>query len=247
MAWTEAIYKEEGEPELKIPESVWKWFLDVVMEAYTKAQSDLIRRMILVKIIHTREVVRAGFEIVLAERGYEWNMYQVGAVCLLHDIARFEQSLLGSFVDDETNFDHAVIGGEMVDAHEFDDFGKLGIDKEKVVLAVKNHSRYEYSGDDIYAKLIRDADKLALLRAMPEILASKIKDYEDGEVTEAVLEAYKAGKIVHHKDVRYRVDLFVSWLAWGFDLNFAETKRLFEDDGIRAWIESGLMSYGLEL
>lgn len=247
LAWTESIYKEKSVVDLKIPESVWKWFLEVVMGAYEKAQNDLVRRMILVKIIHTREVVRAGFEIVSAEKKYEWNEYQVGTVCLLHDIARFEQALLGSFSDEKTDYNHAVKGGEMIKAHKFDDFSDLEIDKETVILAVKNHSKYKYSEEEIYAKLIRDADKLALLRAMPEILASKIKDYEDGKVSKVVLEAYKAGKIVRHKDVKYRVDLFVSWLAWRFDLNFAETKRLFEADGIKTWIESGLKDFGVEI
>ncbi len=247
LAWTEAIYKELGVIDLKIPQSVWKWFLEVIVNVYEKAQSDLIRRMILVKIIHTREVVRSGFEIASVEKGIEWNEYQVGTVCLLHDIARFEQALLGSFSDEKTNFNHAVRGGEMIETHEFDDFSELEIDKELVVLAVKNHSKYKYSGEEAYAKLIRDADKLALLRAMPEILASKIKDYEDGKVSKAVLEAYKAGKIVRHKDVKYRVDLYISWMAWKFDLNFAETKRLFEADGIKAWIESGFRSFGVEI
>lgn len=247
LAWTEAIYKEKSVVDLKIPESVWKWFLEVVMGAYKKAQNDLVRRMILVKIIHTREVVRAGFEIVSAEKKFEWNEYQVGTVCLLHDIARFEQALLGSFSDEKTGFNHAVKGGEMIETHEFDDFAKLGIDKEKVVLSVKNHSKYKYSGEEAYAKLIRDADKLALLRAMPEILASRIKDYDEGQVSEVVLKAYKEGRIVHHKDIKYRVDLFVSWLAWEFDLNFTETKRLFVADGIKGWIEDGLKSFRVVL
>ena len=245
--WAEALFQQKGTENFKLPEVMWSWFVEVVLATYGKAESDLVRRMILIKIIHTREVVMAGFEITMAEKEFTWNEYQVGAVCLLHDIARFDQALLGSFSDEETKFDHALIGSEMIEKHNFVGADLMGVDMGVVVEAVKQHSAYRYEGNDIYAKLTRDADKLALLRSMPEILAAEIGGFPEGGTTEEALEAYKVGRMILRKDMKTRTDLFLAWLAWENDMNFAETKRRFVEEGIKEWMTDEVKQRGVNL
>lgn len=234
--WMVNLFSEELKGENGLPKGVFGWFVEVVMKAYFKADNDQSKRMILIKVIHTREVVRAGFDIVKAEKGVEWNYFQVGVVCLLHDIARFDQALMRSFSDNKTDFDHAFEGSEMIKNKDFFEFESLGINKESVVCAVENHSKYLYGGEDYYAKLIRDADKLALLRTMPEHLAVEKWGYVEEGVTEEALESYVNKKLVLHKNIKTKADLFLAWLVWEHDLNFSETKRLFIDEGIRDWM-----------
>lgn len=244
--WADKLFQQKGTEDFKLPKGVFEWFLEVVFYAYGKAENDLIKRMILVKIIHTREVVRAGFDIIFAEKKYDWNEYQVGTVCLLHDVARFDQALLGSFWDYKTGFEHALVGSVMVRDHCFADFDLFAIDKESVIEAVKHHSEYLYTGNDVYVELTRDADKLALVRAMPEILAANIGEFAEKGVTEEALRSYRGGEMVHHRDMKTRADFFLAWLAWEGDLNFSVTKRCFEDEGIKKWMMGELAKFGVE-
>lgn len=245
--WTNKIFHEETTADFKLPEAIWGWFVDVAVKAYAKAENNLIRRMILVKIIHTREVVRAGFDITQAEKGVFWNEYQVGAVCLLHDVSRFDQALLGSYSDTVTNYDHAKVGAKMIEEHDFGRVDLKGIDMKSVIESVGNHSAYEYLGDDKYAKLTRDADKLALLRAMPEILEAQIGGFDKDGYSEVALETYKKRKIVRHKDIKSVSDMFLAWLAWEFDMNYQETRSRFVTEGIKKWMVEELKTRGVEI
>jgi HD superfamily phosphohydrolase YqeK len=188
--WTSGLFSGKEAKGFRYPKEVFEWFWEVVFGVYEKAESDLVRRMIMVKIIHTREVVAAGIDIAKAEKDYKWNDFQVGTVCLLHDIGRFDQALLGSYSDEKTGFDHALIGSEMIKNYDFGEFDRFGIDKKSVVESVKYHSSFSYLGKDLYAKLTRDADKLALVRCMPEILAAKIGEFvkkrSNGDCLESV-------------------------------------------------------------
>jgi len=245
--WTNELFSKKGVADFSFPEEVYEWFLKVVFEVYEKAENDLEKRMIMVKIIHTREVMIAGVDITSAEKNYKWNDFQVRTVCLLHDIGRFEQALLGSYSDVKTNFDHALAGAEMIKKHDFSEFAALGIDKNSVVESVRCHSAYSYPGEDVYAKLIRDADKLALLRCMPEILAVKVEEYPTTGVTEAALRAYKAGRMVRNEDINTKADLFLAWLGWQSDLNFSQTAKILDKEGIKKWMEEELALLGVEI
>lgn len=247
MTWIENLFHQKSVTDFKLPKEAFGWYLEVFRKAYEKAESDLVKKMMLVKVIHTREVVRAGYDIVRMEKELEWNEYQVGMVCLLHDVGRFDQALLGSYSDEKSGFDHALEGAEMIRKHNFGDLGALGIDIAEVIESVKNHSAYQYKGSNRYAKLTRDADKLALLRAMPEILESGIGGFAKKGVTEEAIKTYKRGEMVRHKDMKTVADLFLAWLAWEYDFNFAETKRCFEDEGIKGWMMGELKFRGVEV
>lgn len=240
--WTDELFQRNEYINLKLPNEVVWWFWEVVFGAYVKAKSDLIKRMILVKIIHTLEVVKAGLEIASSEKENNWNDNQVGTTCLLHDIGRFDQALLGSYSDEETRFDHALVGAEMIKEHNFCDFERLGVDKESVVESVKYHSAFSYSGNDVYAKLTRDADKLAILRCLPEIIAAKIGGFDEGGVSEGALQSYKGGEVVRHRDMKTKTDYLLVCLSWENDLNFGKTKRCFIDEGIKEWMMGDVVS-----
>lgn len=245
--WVLKVFSKELDEGNKLPKEVFDWFTDVMMKAYLKADNDQSKRMILIKVIHTREVVRAGFDIVDVEKGVDWNYFQVGTVCLLHDIARFNQALMRSFSDKKTDFDHALVGSEMIKKQNFSTFESQGINKESVICAVENHSKYLYEGEDWYAKLIRDADKLALLRSMPEHLSIENWGFAEEGVTEEALESYVNKKLVLHKHINTKADLFLAWLVWENDLNFSETERLFVDEGIKDWMVGELAKLKVEV
>ena len=240
--WVEELLNRKGFGNLNFPEETKRWFLKVVFRTYKKAENDLIRRMILVKIIHTFEVVEAGIEVSRAEKAVIWNESQVIIICLLHDVGRFEQALLGSFSDQETGFDHALVGAKMIKDHCFKDFETLGVDKERVIESVKHHSAFVYSGDDPYAKMARDADKLAILRFLPEIMAARIGGFAISGVSEGALRSYKDRESVQHRDMKTKTDFLLICLSWEYDFNFAKTKKCFIDEGIKTWMMRDVVS-----
>lgn len=245
QVWARSLFENEEVKSFKISKDALEWFLSVAIDAYGKAKHENERLMILGKIIHTREVVKAGFDIALTVKEIKWNEFQVGTVCLLHDVARFEQALLGSYSDKKSDFDHGFEGAKMIEAHKFDDFEGLDIDKEKVVEAVKHHNRYLYVGNDNYAKITRDADKLANLRALPEMIEAGLEKFTEKGVSESALEEYRNKKMVSYVDINSMEDLILVLLSWEFDFNFSSTRKFFVDEGTREWMVKELARMGV--
>ena len=246
-AWARALFSKGVAKRFKLSKDALEWFLGEAIKGYGKADSDGKKRRILGKIIHTREVVKAGFDIAMAERNYKWNEYQLGTVCLLHDVARFEQALLGSFSDETTDFDHGLEGSKMIENHDFADFENLHIDKRSVVESVFNHNKFGYSGNDKYAKLTRDADKLANLRALPEIFDAKIDQLNEVGITKEAVESYKNNELVSNKHIKTRGDLLLMSLSWEFDFNFSSTEKFFYNEGTREWMKRELALAGVRV
>jgi HD superfamily phosphohydrolase YqeK len=190
----------------------------------------------LLKIRHTKDVVEAGEEIALGEKKIDWNIAMVVTVCFFHDIGRFKQILLGSFEDWTTNYDHGDEGAKIIEQRDWSDFYRLGIKREEVVEAVRRHNKYQVGTKNIYAKLVRDADKLALLRQI-EFLTRKV-DCKKGIVSKAVLSDYLAGRMVRNEKIVTKNDVYLRWLSWESDFNFETTKQLFAEEGVKNWVFS---------
>lgn len=234
MAWTKELFTGVGTEGFKIPVELLEFGFNLMKEHFVGAESREIRHMVLRKILHTREVVVAGNEIMASETEEEWNPWMVGAVTFAHDFGRFPQARLGSFSDIKTGFDHAEAGAEIILAQEFPNLEKKGIDKKILVEAVRNHSRLEYLGGERYSKFIRDADKLGLL----SYFHYHIQEFKlpEGKVTTGALTAFLEGWLVPKKEMKTQVDVFLCWYSWQFDLNFAGTKKLMEMDGAQDFI-----------
>ena len=234
MAWTRELFLGKGAEKLTIPEDILKFGFELMSKNFEKAENRSIKNMILRKILHTKEVVEAGFEIMENENGVDWNPYMVGAVTFAHDFGRFPQAHLGSYSDIKTGFDHAEAGAEFVLKGSFPESEKRGLDIQGLAEAVRAHSQLEYNGNDIYGMLIRDADKTGLLN----YFHYHIKEYEvfEGKVSPGAVKAVLNGKLVLKLDIRSKIDVFLTWLSWQYDLNFPATKKLFEASGVKQYI-----------
>lgn len=228
-AWERDLFLGTGSEKFRIPEDIMEFGVGVMLKNYKQAKSEEVRQLIRRKILHTREVVVAGYEIMEAEGGVVWDPYFVGAVCFLHDMGRFPQAHLGSFSDAKTGFDHAEVGAEMISRERFKEASKMGIEIPRLAEAVREHSKLKYSGSDVYGKFIRDADKLGLM----DYFQYHIEEYQAprGRVTTGALRTFVEGGQVLKKDMVNRIDIFLSWLSWQFDFNFEATKSLFEIGG----------------
>ncbi len=232
VAWINdlfGVYKNDG-----IREEVLNFGFEVMIDNYAKAKSEKTKKMILIKILHTLEVVEAGFDIASREKEMNWNLGAIGEVTFLHDMGRFAQAHFESYSDYETNFDHADCGAETVLMAEFDEYENRGITNNELTEAIREHSKIEYLGENIYAKLVRDADKLGLINYFHYHL--KNHEWPKGKISEGALEAYLDGKLVPRKFMKNEGDVILCWLSWEFDINFEGTKKLIEESGMKEFM-----------
>lgn len=150
---------------------------------------------------------------------------------LLHDIGRFEQvKKYHSFSD--KNVDHADESchylfceghiKDFVDSREYD---------EIIEHAIKYHNKIklpEEDKDKLFSKMIRDMDKVDIYKQMVKAYGYSF-GYE--EVSDKVLEDFKAGKGIKKADVKSKSDRVLLILAFIFDINFKESLEILKETG----------------
>lgn len=232
------LYIDDEIVRKNIPKKVITWATEVMRENYETAESEEIREKVVNKTIHTREVVKAGEDIMNRSPEQQWNFLLGLLICLLHDIGRFPQVQKNTFSDGISGIDHACMGCQMVK--------KAGFSNEIIEEAIFNHSRKEYLGGNIYAKLIRDADKLAIFRAVERLSAiAESVGYPRGGVSKIIVDSF-VGKInIETKHLKTKADWILLFGIWFWDLNFEPTRELAREEKIPERIVQLLTKEGL--
>ncbi len=238
--WANSLYTNVS---YLIPTEIVNWLIKIQLEAFEKATTTKNKSRILYKIYHTNTCILAGMDIIKNTPEIEWNMLLAQTICLLHDTGRFPQAVTGTFIDKQAPFDHAEMGVEMIsNSIQLNNlFTKNNIDKNTVVEAVKNHNKLKYKGTNIYAKFVRDADKLAIVRWPDPWLLWK--DFE-GNITlsKETLDDYLDDGLILNDNVKTKSDVVLSTLSWEKDFNFKATSVFFKEEGIKNWLLNQLIT-----
>ena len=152
----------------------------------------------------------------------------VSFIALVHDIGRFKQwKLYKSFKLE--NFDHAKFGVDILYEDKIIDSFNVNREFDSVIkAAIFNHNKEKITNckngfEILVSKIIRDADKLDLLRMLG---AKELIMNEDGsKVTNVISNNFFNCKLINYKDRRTLSDKILSKFAFVFDLNF---KKSFE-------------------
>lgn len=196
------------------------------------------------KIRHTYGVVTASEYITKSLELCEEDIQLAKLIALLHDIGRFEQvKVTESFVDNK-KFDHAEYGVEIL----FKDnlirsFIKEDTYDDIIYKAIINHNKYKIEDglnerELLHAKIIRDADKLDNFRVkekdkLENIFSMKYNPdtiiYE--EITDEVYEEFMAKRAILRDYIVNQVDMWISYIAFIFDLNFGVSLKYVEEKG----------------
>lgn len=211
-------------------------------QEYVK-QFDINNDKIKLKLIHTYHVMETSKYICLHE-GIKGNDYQLALIiALLHDIGRFEQlKRYNSFSD--ANIDHAKLGvhllfeerliEKLVDERSYDDIIKY---------AILYHSMYQIPHIEnkqilMHALLIRDSDKLDNFRVKNHASIETLFDISENEflnqqVSDNIIDNIKHHELILKENRHNEVDMWVSYFAFVFDLNFSSSYQyLIETDYI---------------
>ena len=218
------------------------WFLEYVDQF--SSSNYFIQDNIKRKIEHTGRVCENILLLAKSEKIGEEGDRLAETLALFHDLGRFEQFMrYKTFVDSESE-NHALLGVKILK--------RMGIlshlpPKEKYLIlkAVEYHNLLEIpecskSSKELffYSKLIRDADKLDILRIMSET-------YKEGEIdrnpafelylpdtagcSETIIKDIVNKRMAKIRDVRNVNDLKLLRLSWVYDLNFPTSFAILKE------------------
>ena len=165
----------------------------------------------------------------------EKDIHLAKVIGLLHDIGRFEQDkLFNSFKDGK--FDHGNYGVEVLKENNFlDNFNIDKEDYEVVYKAVDNHNQFKI--DDgltkrelLFAKLVRDADKLDILYVLGNPNIKGILKQDESKI-EKELDVSFFNKIPGNiKYVKSKNDGLIIIFGYIYDINFKESYQLIYEN-----------------
>ena len=196
------------------------------------------------KIKHTMAVLNNARRIVASEK---FSATQV-RICLLaalyHDVGRFEQYLRFHAFKDRETCNHGLLGVRILKQKKRLQ-GEDAPVRKAVLAAVGLHNRFALPDGlpeemALAAHVVRDADKLDILRVMDEHLSGPMP-YNPTVVlslpdtanlySPAVIQAAHQERVAAYADLRSVNDFRLLLGTWFFDMHFDSSRRQLVEDG----------------
>ena len=144
---------------------------------------------------------------------------------LLHDIGRFEQFTKYQSFDDKL-LDHGDYGVKII--KELKILSEFNIKKEDydvVYKAIENHNKYAIANnlnkrELLFAKMIRDADKLDILYALNNSEIKSVIFEDDSIISDKVTKAFFDNKPIKIDEYFTKNEKIVTIFAFAYDFNF---------------------------
>lgn len=155
---------------------------------------------------------------------------------LFHDIGRYRQLIEFNTFHDAKSVDHAEYSVQILKEEGL--LAKFEVKNEEVVLtAIFHHNKLKLPGklsdhETMFAKLIRDADKMDILKVLTDYYSDRnaVPNHtltwelpKGNSVSKAVSEEVLAGKLVSKVNVVSEVDVKIMQMSWVYDINFRPT------------------------
>ena len=160
----------------------------------------------------------------------EHDIHLAKVIGILHDIGRFEQDkLYNSFKDDK--MDHGSYGVKVL--KETNLLDKTSIDKSDyniVYKAIYNHNKFKIEDtltdrELLFAKLIRDADKLDILYVIGNEKFDRFNQ-GSGEISKEIESDFFNHNPADKNHVKSPNDSIVLFLCYIYDINFKESYEI---------------------
>ena len=161
---------------------------------------------------------------------------------LLHDVGRFEQLRIYGTFQDSMSVDHAAFGAELLfQQGMIRDYVQ---DREADALlekAIRLHNVYRLpeelsEREKCFVNILRDADKIDILRANVEFPLEKIynvstNELKWAEISEDVLENFRAGRTSLRNGRRTVADSIVNQIAFAYELVYPISLKIMTEQG----------------
>lgn len=233
----------------------WNWFENFVRERIGRAAND--SGPMELKLKHTRNVL-ANCQYIAKNENLAPPVPRMCALAgLYHDLARFDQYLHYGTFKDAVSRNHGSWAVQLVKANNC--LSEENAYARKIIqTAIGLHNRAslpsKLAGTAlVVANIVRDADKLDILRVMAEHLSRpgpynptvvlSLPD-DPAKVSQIVLQAALASKSAFYADLTSVNDFRVLLGAWFFGLNYNSSKALFIKAGHGQQVVSALPQNG---
>jgi len=219
-----------------------KYFKDFSSKFYT--ENEEINKNIELKYNHTIRVCKNIVEISKSIRLNKCDINIAEIIALFHDIGRFEQLKIYNTFNDKLSIDHSKLSVDILKRENIlENFDP--IDREIVYTAIFLHNKRNLPNDldkrtETFSKLIRDADKLDILKVLTEYYkeskviknqALELNLPEDGDCSNEVLNDIFNEKSVNFENVKNVNDYKLGQISWIFDINFDYTLKKINEYG----------------
>lgn len=163
---------------------------------------------------------------------------------VLHDIARFEQyTIYGTFRDFDS-IDHGDYGVQILEK-DIRKYIKVNKYDEIIRKAVKNHNKYKIEEglsreEELFAKIIRDADKIDIIYEAVETFWKEEKDVieiENGKLSDKMLKDFYSYRVSNSLNSVSKADHILRYSSFIFDIYFkCSFEILKENDNLNKMI-----------
>jgi len=154
---------------------------------------------------------------------------------LLHDIGRFEQFRKYHSFSDQ-NIDHGDLGETILrDMHALTNFDISKEDYDIVYTAIRNHNKYMIeAGLDkrtlIFAKMIRDADKLDILYALNNKDIKSVIWEDNSEISDRVKNQFLANSSVKNDGTETKNEKIITMFSFIYDFNYYASIEILKNE-----------------
>ena len=202
-----------------------------------------VQQGILIKEKHTGYVTANCVELAKFLKLSKHDSELAEIIGLFHDVGRFRQYSIYKTFNDADSEDHADLALKVIDELEF--FKELSAqDYNLVKFAIQNHNKKviapcEDERKILFAKLIRDADKLDIYRVLEPFLAQSnadkmpkfIKGKGRPDISPDFVENFVTGNQADYRKIRTNGDRKIVRLMWIYDINFSWTMQKIVERG----------------
>lgn len=197
---------------------------------------------LLLKVKHTLKVVSLAVDISKAE-GFasQKDLFRICRLAALyHDLARFDQFTKYETFRDADSKNHGLWAVQILKNRQI--LAEESLENRKAIYtAIALHNRFAIPQNlpkiyNIALCLVRDCDKLDILRIMAEELCHKkvidrsvVLGVKDSETiySEAVINSAMNNKVAAYRDLKSVNDFRLLLATWLYDLNFSASKEQF--------------------
>lgn len=213
-----------------------------------------VQQGILIKEKHTGYVTANCIELAKFLKLSPHDAELAEIIGLFHDVGRFRQYSIYKTFNDADSEDHADLALKVIDELEF--FKELSAQDYAIVrFAIQNHNKKVIAPNDderenLFAKIIRDADKLDIYRVLEPFLAQADADKMPNfikstsklvaEISPDFVENFVTGEQADYRKIRTNGDRKIVRLMWLYDVNFSWTMKKIVERGYIEKIISNL-------
>jgi len=216
------------------------WFANYCTLFATPIQEDA--RNFEIKQLHTHQVCLNAVRIAADLNLDEKEILLVEAIALFHDVGRFPQYQKYKTFDDNVSVNHAALSAKVLLGQNVLK-GLRPHEQAMIIRTVTLHNVFSLPGDldeetRLFANLVRDADKLDIMRVVIEYFEQDEGSRADAVAlglpdlptySSAVLSCIKRGEMAKKSDLTTLNDFKLLQLAWLYNLNFISSLQIVSE------------------